>query len=302
MSFVSSKDMLILVGMDEPHITFLKGGQWGPERTRSVFKGGSWTIYPDGTFMFQPAVMADVRNDLYPIKGIYTRIGDTLEFQGKQQCELGASSALDGTMKMEGDAIALDIIHTVASSTQCIARVTQVLSFGPPITEPEICIIIKGIRIPSLYTISLSGDVDGNLFGPLNGSLKLFLPDDTDSNPFRVELSTENTGSIGTLFWTSFSQYPHGQGLSCGTVTLNNEDLIILETRDNNSRISPSWFTRLSVLYVGDITQGVTGKQGKLTFSLRDGHISGTIHATGTSNLQQISVYQAQLLGTQRTA
>ena len=58
---------IVLTGTGEPQITFLKGGLWGTERTQGIFKGSRWTIFPNGTFWFQPPATADVRDDLYPI-------------------------------------------------------------------------------------------------------------------------------------------------------------------------------------------------------------------------------------------
>jgi hypothetical protein len=298
MPFEHLEHILNLVGVGEPHITFLKGGQWGPERTIGVFKGGAWTLYTDGTFLFQPPLVADVRDDLYPIQGTCTLVNGILEFQGMQQSESGtASSALDGTMKMRYGTVCLDVIHTVASSMQQIVRVTQMLSSKLIVEDQPAPFSIAGFYIPLVYSIVLAGNVDGNTFGPLNGSLKLLPPGRADSNPFRLELTTEYTRSTGSLFWTSFLQYLHGQGLQCSKITICEDDQVILETLENVNPVSPSWFTTQVVPAIGQIMQGVTGEQGQLAISPRAEHLSGTIHAKGTSDLGQNSIYQAQILG-----
>lgn len=132
-------DILILIGTNDPTITFLKEDLKEDRRHREaiqdVFKGSIWTLAREGTFLFQPPLPVSVHQDFYPIRGYYTLVGDLVKFQGQLPSTQGIYNFLKGTISIQADAIWLDVIYTVASATPHIAHVTQALSLQPYITE-----------------------------------------------------------------------------------------------------------------------------------------------------------------------
>ncbi len=118
---------LLLLGTGEPHITFLKGAQWGPESTQETFKGARWMFFPMGTFTFTPPPTANVRDDLYTISGTYTTDGNIFEFQGEKKSPLGATASMDGMLYLQEENIRVEVLYTVSSLSQKIASVTQTL-------------------------------------------------------------------------------------------------------------------------------------------------------------------------------
>src|SRR5438105_8268 len=105
------------IGADGLQIVFFQGGQSRPESTQQTFTGATWTFYSDGTFVFQPPITAPVRNDLYPIVGLYTIIDQLITFQGEQYAPPGVSASLDGTIVIEHSRVQLSVLHTLTSAS-----------------------------------------------------------------------------------------------------------------------------------------------------------------------------------------
>jgi hypothetical protein len=84
---------LVLVGMKGSDIQPLEGMEWGTELTRAMFEGATWTFRSDGTFLFTPSPLAQVRTDLYPIVGTYSRTGNVITFQGGKKSSLSSANA-----------------------------------------------------------------------------------------------------------------------------------------------------------------------------------------------------------------
>ncbi len=298
MRFEPTKQPLTLVGTGEPRVVFLMGGQWGPEHIINVFKGGTWTFSTDQTFLFQPSSTADLCNELYPVSGTYTFTNGVLDIQGMQQNgSHTASNILNGVLRIQDEVIQMEIIQTLTSTQKSVARISQMLYPRPTAQDSSTTIYATSFPLPSTYSIILTGRVDDDTFGPISGSLRLQPADRADINPLRVELTTERRGNIGSIYWASFLQRPHGQGLQCATITLPTQQQILLETTPEYNAVSPSWFTMKTTIDIGRPVQNVTGQQGQMTFSLEIGCLSGMIHLQGISDRKQESVYQAHITG-----
>jgi len=294
---------LYLFGAQEPYLTFIKGEIWGPMNMLQTFVGAVWSILPDGSWTFQPPVTAPVRDDLYPIAGSYVELAnDTIELQGSMWSNLGASSSIDGTMHLNQSGARLDIIHSIAASSQRIVRVEQLLV--PYVQSaailPRVVRLSDAVVLPSAYAIELSGIVDGHQFGPLQGHLKLFSASGGDPNPFRIELSTIESSCVGSIFWDSYLHYSQQRGELRGRVLYSGGSQIILEAVDAPNPVSPTWFTNLILQYIGSLLQGVAGTRGQLSLILQDDTLSGTLELAGLSDLRQQSIYRGQLTGRRR--
>ncbi len=135
-------DILILIGTNDPAITFLKEDIEEDKQHREaildVFKGSIWTLAREGIFLFQPSLSVSIHQDFYPIRGYYTLVRDLVKFQGQLPSTQGIYNFLKGTISIQADAIWLDVIYTVASVNPRIAHITQALSLQPYITVNEL--------------------------------------------------------------------------------------------------------------------------------------------------------------------
>jgi hypothetical protein len=118
-----------------------------------------------------------------------------------------------------------------------------------------------------------------------------------DPNPFRIELATDATNIAGCIFWSSSTQHRAGFVVSHGKLVLLGNGLMRLEVHEHQDLISPSWFTRRAVQFVGEIVLGASAERGTLTLSVQGQHVEGTIGLTGKADLGQQSHYQARLVG-----
>ncbi len=298
MQFEPIKQPLTLVGTGEPRVIFLTGGQWGPEYIINAFKGGTWTFYTDQTFLFQPSSRANLCNELYPVSGTYALVNGVLDIHGIQQNGSNtANNILNGVLRIQDEVIHMEIIQTLTSTQKSVARISQTLYPKPTTQDSSTAISSASFPLPSTYSIILTGRVDDDTFGPISGSLKLQPADTSDSNPFRVERTTERKGNIASSYWASFLQRPHRQGLQCATIALPTQQQILLETTPEHNAVSPSWFTMKMTIDIGRPIQNVTGQQGQMTFSLENGWLSGMICLQGVSDRKQESIYQAHITG-----
>ncbi|GAB4205955.1 MAG: hypothetical protein Fur006_62590 [Coleofasciculaceae cyanobacterium] len=163
-------------GKSEPEIQVLQGNpRWGIERIKRMLQGGTWIFLPDGTFVFSFPLTTDDRADLFPISGTYIKRGNVLEFQGERQSLNPSisidgvkgfdSAAVDGFVRLEKEAVILDVTYTVsASNAQRIVKIVQTLSSEtlPADKIPQ----IPG-HLSLNETFSLNGSWNTNIFGKL---------------------------------------------------------------------------------------------------------------------------------------
>jgi CHAT domain-containing protein len=286
-----------LTGAKEPKIEILKGAQWGEERTRRMFERASWLFHPDGRFLFIPSQNTDVRLDLFPISGNYSKVDDRFEFQGERQSPSGTSASVDGIIDINGENILLNVIYTVAAmASQKIAKISQTLFRQPQAASSELK-IIDGTRVPSIFRISLKGKTEAHPFGPLPGILKILPRYPGDPNPFFVTFSTDTMDTNGSILWDSFTHLRFGQGKPNGEIIVRGNQVRLEVKTSENIRVGLTWFTQTRGELVPDIPVGVTVKSGTFTFSIKGKRISGEIHASGISDFNQSSAYEAQFIG-----
>jgi hypothetical protein len=79
---------LVLVGLKGSDVELIEGKQWGTELTLATFERATWVFRLDGTFLFTPSPLAQVRMDLYPISGTYSMAGNVITLQGEKTSSL----------------------------------------------------------------------------------------------------------------------------------------------------------------------------------------------------------------------
>lgn len=295
------------VGTDELEAVRLIGSPaWGTSTVESIFRSGNWTFLDDGTFLFAPSVYANVRTDIFPIVGTYSISGNQLSIQGENPTDLStASASIDGTLLVNGSEAELNIVYaSTAMESQSVVEVSQVLirsSQVPSTTVDE----IESIAVPSAFTVSLTGTVDNQAFGPLPGSLKILeSPYEDDSNPFLVSLLTDELNILGGFYWTSKAEPIAGNSDSDEFYSqMSVEDgrvQAVLNLNDATVRSDISWFTEDSGT-LGQVVQMPVGvsqaSQGEISFVVEGDRIQGDITIIGTSWFGQESNYQASFSG-----
>lgn len=86
------------LGESAVEVQVLKGAPPWVESTQRTYEDARWDFFSNGTFRFTPGPAAEVRNDLYPLVGSYTQVGDRVQFQAARLANLGASASLIGCL------------------------------------------------------------------------------------------------------------------------------------------------------------------------------------------------------------
>lgn len=118
------------LGDDSPSLETLEGNpNWSTDRTVKMFSQGQWQFFADGKFVFQPGSSASVRNDLFPLSGIYSTVNGELLFRGERHSDgTSAVASVDGILTVEGEQAVVELIYAVmALDSQRVIRVSQKL-------------------------------------------------------------------------------------------------------------------------------------------------------------------------------
>lgn len=290
---------LLLLGAEPPQINVLKGQQWGSEGSRKTFQGAKWKFDGRGGLVFSPPPEADLRDDLFPILGTYTARGDLFQIQGARVGQFDASSSVDGTLRRDGDVYLMNVIYTVASGgSEKVAEVTQRLVLYSPEQLGSLTKEVNGLRVPAVYLISIEGSTEAGPFGPLEGRLKLTLPDPADPNPLRVSISTAGENVRGTVYWDSFIPTRHAQGRLNASVKFEGGSVRFVVT-GTEPGIGCTWFTNAAWPYDG-LLVGAKAEGGGAHIDVEGEHVSGHIQGSGTSDVRQPTSYEARFTGRRR--
>lgn len=317
-SFQPTDFPLTLTGVEEIEMQILQGGLAIDETIRTLIKtrlqvrlndeeylirlflGGQWQFQPNGNFLFIPSPTANVDAELFPISGSYRQCDDHLEFNGQRQSANDHVVSVDGCLTQMGDRWIAKFLYAIAAHQQQVVRISQPLS----ITASLDASTIGGFPVPGTFRIQLSGQVDGQAFQELPGTLKLqphHHPQ--DPNPCVVRLATDSLSEIGRFLWQSFEGTDTDAGKSLGTAQLAENHAHIEFHPDRTIQVGLTWETQNT----GDLaellpTVGVDVVAGTLDFAIRGDQISGAIQALGQvfsimPDSQPMSNYTAQFIG-----
>lgn len=310
--------MLRLTAAGEPQIELLRGIQWGKEQTQRTFQGAGWTFYPDGRFVLTPTQTANSRTKLFPISGTYSKDGNTYEIQGEHRVS-SSSVSVDGTIRIHGDNIVLDVIYTISAPRQ-IARISQslakqpqtavnepgiennpVFSLAQPSNETRTTEAAGGSKIETtqnlgVFEVSLEGKTEAGSFGPVPGLLYI-TPGSGRERPCSVRLFMANPELLvrnGGIIWKSERQDPNSK-------IQENSSQVRIEVRPSERMREIRWYTLPSDKSPSSSPVPVFIENGIFTFSIQGNRISGEIRASGlystNSSFNQPSNYEAKLTG-----
>jgi len=289
--------LMILFGTDELEINFLRGDSFWEEGIRRYFIGAKWMFFPNKKFLFTAPKNANIRSDLYPISGTCLDTNCTLEIHGEKQSTLGARACVDGVINKIERRFVLNIIYSVqAMGSRKIVKISQILTQNPnmPLIYPE---IISGIEVPSIFRIYIMGKTEAGYFGPISGILRIMTRYSEDNNPFHIEIDASPDGTIGCIILSSFTCIRAGQSQSNGEITTRGDEVHLVVKPRKISQVGLGWFTMIHGELANNMPIGVQTRSGTLTFRIQGNEISGEIHATGISDFNQLSTYDAQITG-----
>lgn len=290
---------LSFVTPKESKIEVLKGfGAKLEERFKKIFETATWSFQKNGTFSFIPSPGANLRTDLFPIEGTYSKTGNILEFQAQRQSPLEDSSSIDGIIQIDGNKVYLDFIYAINSSfSQEIVRIFQSIILEEHLENNKVQ--IHGVEIPSVFSLSLSGKIEKYSFS-IPATIKILPTSKEDSNPFLLILSTDSSDILGSIFWKSFSILRFGKICQTTRMCFINGRVQLEIKNGNIDHKYFTWFVSMDEEVpelLNEITNLTQINRGFLNFCIKENRIFGEIQVSGISDLKKSYSYEAKFTG-----
>jgi CHAT domain-containing protein len=290
---------------------------------RRLFAAAAWEFHADGVFRFTPSPEVDIREDLYPLTGHYSRRQGMVEFRAQRESPLGASVSVDGLIRETQTGGRLEAVYVVSSGLSTrVASVRQDL--GPPLAAVGPSTEVGGVPVPSAFEVSLSARMDGKelpgaapipaprpawefevilngkteagSFENLAGLLILF---PKGQSGYEMGLTTSGEARNGWLRWSGSIE---GDALAKGEpVTTSLEP----QESDPKSQSAAGWFTISSEPGFQGMSVNVAPKKISLRLTIREGKtVEGEIRGEGLALAQSLmpSTYHATLRGKVRVS
>lgn len=164
-------DSLVLKGVAPPKVFDLladapKGGS-----ILSRFEGAWWRLLPDGRFFFEPSRLNDPLSNSYVLQGSYVQAGGSLAFVAESFRSPGHQLALDGVIRREEGGYVLDCLFVDEGSGSPALHVTQRLAAWGGRETPHAARTIKGVPVPALYDLRLTGATTSGEFSGVQACL-----------------------------------------------------------------------------------------------------------------------------------
>jgi len=156
---------LVLKGVAPPTVFDLLADARKGGSIVSRFEGAWWRLLPDGRLFFEPSRLNDPLSNAYVLQGSYVEVGGSLAFVAESFRSLGRQLALDGFIRREGGRYALDCLFVDEGSGSTVLHVTQQLAAWDGRATRGQERIIKGVPVPALYDLRLSGATTSGEFG-----------------------------------------------------------------------------------------------------------------------------------------
>jgi CHAT domain-containing protein len=211
-------------------------------------------------------------------------------------------------LSLEGGRVRGEIYATgVDSNTGQVARYRGKFT-GEPTPQPvptdtnspyllsiDKVIDIGGFPVPSVFDLTLAGQVDGDKFGPIEGQMRLDPAESGDSNPLSLELFSQNFGALAL------------GSISLAATTSGDAQIRVAEGRLELSRASDA---AVGVFNWGTINpesadHGLTSAfplRAALTLEIANDRINGSLDARGflATGEGAASRYHARITGQRR--
>ncbi|MDJ0902492.1 MAG: CHAT domain-containing protein [Xenococcus sp. MO_188.B8] len=299
------------------YFNLLQGTQLAAIHIQNTFKSAEWKFYCNNQFIFTPSSTFKLPSELFPILGIYSKIGEIIKFQGEKIVDK-SSVSIDGTIHFNGDNFVLDAIYTLSlqSDSQQIVRVSQTLTRQSFSTVKESKLERKSIliepqpvnnfpnipeindsevEITQIFKILLNGQTEVGKFDSLPGFL--FLTPSKDSQlPINVQLSTNpefliNHGGIHCNFEEFETLEPNIQ-------IEGNEHQFCIRVREGTPQVT--WYT-LPLEQSSNDPVPVIIENAVLSLKIQRDEVVGEIKGSGfySTNSSELypSTYEAKFTG-----
>ena len=137
----------------------------------SRFEGAWWRLLPDGRFFFEPARLNDNLSNAYVLRGIYEERQGSYLLHAESYRSPTNLLALEGLIRQREGQYILDCLFLNEGSDSPILHLTQPLTAEDRrglLDRPQ---MIKGVPVPALYDLVLSGQTTGGSFSALRECL-----------------------------------------------------------------------------------------------------------------------------------
>jgi CHAT domain-containing protein len=161
----SSPEGLVLKGVAPPKVFDLLADERKGGSILGRFEGAWWRLLPDGRLFFEPSRLNDPLSNGYVLQGSYAEAGGSLAFVAESFRGPGRQLALDGFIRSEGGRYALDCLFVDEGSGVAVLHVTQQLAAWDGRETSGSEQTIKGLPVPALYDLRLTGATTSGEFG-----------------------------------------------------------------------------------------------------------------------------------------
>jgi hypothetical protein len=163
----------------------------------SRFEGAWWRLLADGRFFFEPARLNDVSSNTYILQGTYKEHHGAFFLQAENYRSPANLLTLEGVIRPENGQYALDCLFINEGSDSPILYLTQPLTTED--TRGMLCHseIIKGVPVPALYDLELSGNTTSGAFSGIQACLRTVatMSDESAGKPDEIHF-TISTDSV----------------------------------------------------------------------------------------------------------
>lgn len=177
----------------------------------SRFEGAYWRLLSEGRLFFEPSRLNDPLSNGYVVRGSYEEAEDSFAFVAEGFRSAGHQLALDGFIRREGESYRLDCLFVDEGTTSPVLHVTQQLEAWDGREVTHATQTIKGVPVPALYDLRLTGSATCGKFAGVQECLYTTYsfstpaatePDDVRfniSNGSALEASEEEVNGVSTL-------------------------------------------------------------------------------------------------------
>lgn len=162
----------------------------------SRFEGAWWRLLPDGRFFFEPSRLSDMLSNGFILQGRYEQSGGRFTLWAESYGGRAKMLALEGFIRPEGEGHLLDCLFFDEGSVVPVHHVTQPLTARGGRVNAGGSRKIRGVAVPALYDLELSGRTTNGSFESVQSCLYTADPDPSAAEPEHVHLTIDNGSAL----------------------------------------------------------------------------------------------------------
>jgi CHAT domain-containing protein len=165
----------------------------------SRFEGAWWWLLPDGRFFFEPSRLSDMLSNGFILQGRYEQRDGRFTLWAESYGGRAKMLALEGFIRPEGEGHRLDCLFFDEGSVVPVHHVTQPLTTKGGRVFAGGSRKIRGVAVPALYDVELSGSTTGGSFESVQACLYTADPDPSAPEPVDVHLTIDNGSALDAM-------------------------------------------------------------------------------------------------------